>query len=105
MIGITDLKGIDSNNIMHCKQINIEPSLEDENYEVFGSIISRDEGDFFVAFGSCDVNGFSATIRTLKDTNINISDCCILWMIIGNPSKLSVFSPKNREIQVDLVIE
>ena len=26
-------------------------------------------------------------------------------MIIGNPSKLSVFSPKNREIQVDLIKE
>src|SRR4051812_35431302 len=105
MIEITDLKGSDSNNTVHCKRINIEPSLEDESYEVFGSIISRDEGDFSVTFGSYDVNGFSATIRTLKDTNINITDCCILWMIIGNPLKLSVFSPKNREIQVDLVKE
>jgi hypothetical protein len=105
MTGIDSLEELDNNNTDHYKRIDVELSLEDESYEVFGSIISGDKEDFFVTFGSYDVGGFSATIRTSKDTKINITDCCILWMIVGNPSKLSVFSPKNREIQVDLVKE
>jgi hypothetical protein len=105
MTGIDSLEELDNNNTDHYKRIDVELSLEDESYEVFGSIISGDKEDFFVTFGSYDVGGFSATIRTSKDTKINITDCCILWMIVGNPSKLSVFSPKNRKIQVDLVKE
>ncbi|RIA91159.1 hypothetical protein C1645_822472 [Glomus cerebriforme] len=31
--------------------------------------------------------------------------CYILWMIIGNPTKLSVFSPNNRKIQVNFIKE
>ena len=110
MTGVTGLEDLDDNITEHFKRINIEPPLEDESYEVFGSIISRAKKSFSIqsfsiTFGSRDVNGFSATIRTSKDTKINIKDCYILWMIVGNPSKLSVFSPKNRELQVDLVKE
>src|SRR2546421_5963198 len=32
--------------------------------------------------------------------NFEIKECYILWMIVGKPSKLSVFSPKNREFQI-----
>src|SRR6266540_5343494 len=42
-------------------------------------------------------------IQALGNTNVNITECNILWMIIGNPSKLLVFSPKNREAQVALI--
>ncbi len=107
MTGINDLKDLDNKNVEHYKRINIESSLEDENYKVFGSIITKNNlktEDFFVRFSLYDVNGFSAMITTLKNTtNIDITECYILWMIIGNPLKLSVFSPKNREIQVDYI--
>jgi len=106
--GITDLKDLDDNNTEYYKHINIEPSLENENYEVFGSIVTRNNvkiEDFFIKFGFYDVNGFSAMIKTLKESIFNIKDCFILWMIIGNPVKLSVFSPNNREIQVDHISE
>src|SRR5207248_2765952 len=56
MTGIVDLSDFDNNNnnIEHRKRIDVEPSLEDENYEVFGSIISTDTSkleNFFVTFG------------------------------------------------------
>ncbi|CAB4488115.1 unnamed protein product [Rhizophagus irregularis] len=107
MTGTVDLKDLDINNTEHFKRINVKPSLENGNYEVFGSIISKDKkenlkSDFFITFGLYDINGFSAMIKTLNVNNskINITECYILWMIIGKPSELSVFSPKNRELQV-----
>ncbi|POG78559.1 hypothetical protein GLOIN_2v1535390, partial [Rhizophagus irregularis DAOM 181602=DAOM 197198] len=41
MTGIDELKDLNINNTEHYKRINIEPSLEDEDYEVFGSVISK----------------------------------------------------------------
>ncbi|CAB5388652.1 unnamed protein product [Rhizophagus irregularis] len=108
MTGIDELKDLNINNTEHYKRINIEPSLEDEDYEVFGSVISKynlKSEDFLVTFELYDINGFSIMIKTLKNTNINITECYILWMVIGNPSKLSVFSPRNREFQVDCIKE
>lgn len=106
MTGIDDLKDLDINNTDHYKRINIKPSLEDENYEVFGSVISKNNlksKDFFVKFGLYDINGFSAIIKSLKNTDITKYN--VLWMIIGNPLKLSVFSPRNRELQVNYIKE
>ncbi|CAB4479882.1 unnamed protein product [Rhizophagus irregularis] len=103
MTGITDLKDLNNNNTEHYKRINIQTSLEDENYEVFGSIISKNNSkleEFLVNFNLYDFNGFTAMIKTLKTPVINVSECYILWMIIGNPSKLLVFSPLNREAEV-----
>ncbi|CAB4378635.1 unnamed protein product [Rhizophagus irregularis] len=104
MSGITDLKDLDNNNTDHYKRINIQPSLEDENYEVIGSIISKQKNskleEFLLKFGLYDLNGFSAMIKTLIKTNIEIEECYILWMIIGIPSKLSVLSPRNHDLQV-----
>ncbi|CAB4414905.1 unnamed protein product [Rhizophagus irregularis] len=106
MTGIVDLKGSDINNQII---IRIEPSLENKNYEVFGSIVSKNNSeldDSFVTFGSYETNRFFATIETSKNTYINIEEYYyIIWMIVGNPSELSVFCPKNREIQVDCVKE
>ncbi|CAB5215428.1 unnamed protein product [Rhizophagus irregularis] len=41
----------------------------------------------------------------IKNLNrdVDITECYILWVIIGNPSKLSVFSPRNREFQADYI--
>ena len=124
MTGIADLQDLDRDNTVHYKRINIELSLEDENYEVFGSIISKNGSklvkEYIVNFGLYDSNGFYAmilsniietiygsnsgtdTIEILHNPNseIDILECEVLWMIVGNPSKLSVFSPKNREFQV-----
>ena len=108
MTGITDLKDLDNNNTEHYKRINIESALEDENYEVFGSIISDGDSkreEFLLKFRLYDFNGFSAMIKTLRSTDINVNECYIIWMIIGSPSKLSVFSPKNRNLQVIYITE
>ncbi|RIA81540.1 hypothetical protein C1645_790187, partial [Glomus cerebriforme] len=111
MTGIVNLKDLNNNNTEHYKRINIKPPLEDENYEVFGLVISKNNlksEDFLIRFGLYDLNGFSAMIRTLENSNINateIKECYILWMIIGNPLKLSVFSPKNRELEVNCIKE
>ncbi|CAG8538240.1 9906_t:CDS:2 [Funneliformis mosseae] len=106
LTGINDLKDLDIDNIEHYKRINIELSLENENYEVFGSIITNDNlksEDFFARFRLFDVNGFSVMIKPFKRSKVDIRTCHILWMIVGNPSKLSVFSPNNRDIQVDFI--
>jgi hypothetical protein len=108
MTGIVDLKDLDKNNIEHYKRINVTSSLENENYVVFGSIISNNDirlEDFSVTFGLYDFNGFSTMIKTLNNTSVNVQECYILWMIVGNPSKLSVFSSKNREMKVNYVKE
>ncbi|RGB40044.1 hypothetical protein C1646_688548, partial [Rhizophagus diaphanus] len=105
MTGSVDLK---DSNITKQIIVSIEPSLENKNYEVFGSIISKTNSrlkDIFVTFGSYEINKFTATIRTSKNTSINIKECYIIWMMIGNPSKLSVFSSNNREVQVDCIKE
>ncbi|GES93978.1 hypothetical protein GLOIN_2v1470117 [Rhizophagus clarus] len=103
MTGIINLKDLNDENTEHYKRIDIEPSLEDEKYEVFGSIISGNDSlveEHFVKFELRDLNGFYAIIKSSTDSNINIKECHILWMIIGRPSELSVFSPKNREFLV-----
>ncbi|CAB4463063.1 unnamed protein product [Rhizophagus irregularis] len=100
MTGIIDLKDLDDKNTEHYKRINIEPSLKDDNYEVFGNIISGNDSlvnEHFVKFELFDLNGFYAKIKSSIDSNISIKECHIIWMMIGRPSKLSVFSPKNRE--------
>ncbi|EXX70783.1 uncharacterized protein OCT59_019174 [Rhizophagus irregularis] len=99
MTGITDLKDLNNNNVKHYKRINLNTSLESDDYEVFGSIISENNSkleEFYVNFALFDFNGFYAIIKKSKETNIDVENCNIFWMIIGNPSKLSVFSPKNR---------
>ncbi|GBC04282.1 hypothetical protein RclHR1_00560009 [Rhizophagus clarus] len=104
MTGIEELKNLDVNNTEHYKRINIKPSLENENYEVFGSVISKNNlrlEDILITFELYDCNGFSAIIKALNnDTHIDITECYILWIIVGIPSKLSVFSPRNRDLQV-----
>ncbi|CAB4376592.1 unnamed protein product [Rhizophagus irregularis] len=83
MTGITDLKDLDSNNIVHYKRINLnsESVLESEDYEIL------------------------CNNQTLKETSVDITRCSILWMIVGNPSKFPVLSLNNQEFQVDCVKE
>ncbi|CAB4376452.1 unnamed protein product [Rhizophagus irregularis] len=120
MTGITDLKDLEYlkgdlnndlvNNVSHYKRIDIGLSLKDENYEVYGSIISESNTkleEIYVNFGLYDFNGFYANIKKLKETSketsIDITKCYISWMIIGRPLQLSVFSPNNREFQVHCI--
>ncbi|CAB4485400.1 unnamed protein product [Rhizophagus irregularis] len=101
MTGSIDLKDSD---ITKQVIVSIEPSLDNKNYEVFGSIVSKNNSkldDIFVTFGLYEINEFFVTIDSSKNTNISIEGCYIIWMIIGNPLELSVFYPNNREIQVD----
>ncbi|CAB4409322.1 unnamed protein product [Rhizophagus irregularis] len=37
------------------------------------------------------------------ETSIDITECYVSWVVIGKPSQLSVFSPSNRELQVDYI--
>jgi hypothetical protein len=116
MTGITDLKDLEYlkddlnddsvKNVYHYKRIDVELSLKDENYEVYGSIMSEDNTkleEIYVNFGLYDFNGFYAIIKKLKGTSIDITKCYISWMIIGKPLQLSVFSPNNREFQVECI--
>ncbi|CAB4433421.1 unnamed protein product [Rhizophagus irregularis] len=110
MTGIEELKDLDVNNTKHYKQINIKPSLEDENYEVFGSVILKNNlrlEDILISFKLhvYDFNGFSVIIKPLNNADIDITKCYLLWMIIGSSPKLSAFSPRNRELQVYCIKE
>ncbi|GES80247.1 kinase-like domain-containing protein [Rhizophagus clarus] len=101
MTGITDLKDLD-NDIEDYKRVNFETPLEDGDYEVFGSIISKGYSkmeEFYVNFGLYDDNGFVTTIKKLEETSIIIKECYIIWVVIGNPLKLSR-SSYNQEFQV-----
>ncbi|GBB86412.1 hypothetical protein RclHR1_12850005 [Rhizophagus clarus] len=107
MTGINELKDLNDNDTKHYKRIVIDPPLKDKNYEVFGSIVVENnlKIDSFIKFGLYDTNGFSTIIDTSNNKDINISECYILWIIIGNPLNLSVFSPNNREFQVNYINE
>ncbi|CAB5345074.1 unnamed protein product [Rhizophagus irregularis] len=110
MTGITNLKDLNDDDSEHYKQISIEPPLENENYEVFGTIITKnnskiDQKNISIKFGLYDVDGFFAIIKNSEKIEIDLSECYVLWMIIGNPLKSSIFSPINREIQVNCIKE
>ncbi|EXX70781.1 uncharacterized protein OCT59_019176 [Rhizophagus irregularis] len=103
LTGITDLKDLNSKNVEHYKRINLESSLGNEDYKVFGSIISENNlklEEFYVDFGLYDFNGFCAIIKKIKETSIDVTKCNVFWMIIGNPLKLSALSPHNRDVLV-----
>ncbi|GBC01719.1 hypothetical protein RclHR1_04300001 [Rhizophagus clarus] len=109
MTGMTKLEDLDNKNVEHYKRIDLKPSLEDKDYKVFGSIISESNSKFeklqeiYVNFGLYDFNGFYAIIKKVEETSINIAECYVSWIVIGKPSKLSVFSPKNRDLQVNYI--
>ncbi|GBC33886.2 hypothetical protein GLOIN_2v1871094 [Rhizophagus irregularis DAOM 181602=DAOM 197198] len=111
MTGMTKLEDLDNENIEHYKRIDLGSSLEDKDYEVFGSIISENNskfeklGEIYVNFGLYDFNGFYAIIKKVEETSINIAECYVSWIVIGKPSQLSVFSPKNRELQAKCIKE
>jgi hypothetical protein len=105
MTGITDLTGLNNDNENYIR-INFGLSLESEDYQIFGSIISENNTkleEFYVNFGLYDFDGFYAIIKKVKETNNHITKCFVLWIIIGSPSKLSIFSPNNRELQVEFI--
>ncbi|PKC66510.1 hypothetical protein RhiirA1_459668 [Rhizophagus irregularis] len=104
--GITDLTGLNNDNDENYKRINFGLSLESEDYEVFGLIISGTNTkleEIYINFGLYDFNGFYAIIKKLEETSIDITKCYVSWVVIGNPSQVSVFSPNNRELQVDYI--
>ncbi|EXX67611.1 Cdc15p [Rhizophagus irregularis DAOM 197198w] len=109
MTGITDLKDLDNNDVMHYKRINLnsESSLGSEDYKVFGSIISENNTkseEIYVNFGLYNYNGFYAIIKKLE-ISVDIKKYYVLWMVVGSPSKLSIFSPNNREFSVGYIKE
>ncbi|CAB4485996.1 unnamed protein product [Rhizophagus irregularis] len=59
--------------------------------------------EIYINFGLYDFNGFYAIIKKLEETSIDITKCYVSWVVIGNPSQVSVFSPNNRELQVDYI--
>ncbi|CAB4375543.1 unnamed protein product [Rhizophagus irregularis] len=109
MTGVTDLKDLNNDDDDHYKRIDFELSFESENYQVFGSIFSKNKSilkrseEIYVNFGLYDFNGFYAIIKKIKETSIDITECYVSWVVIGKPSQLSVFSPSNRELQVDYI--
>ncbi|GES80282.1 hypothetical protein GLOIN_2v1871094 [Rhizophagus clarus] len=106
MTGITNLTDLDNNNIESNKRIDFGLSLESEEYEVFGSIMSENNTKsekIYVSFKLYDFNGFYATIKKLEETSIDITKCFVLWIVIGKTSQLSFLSPSNRELRVDII--
>ncbi|GBB88812.1 hypothetical protein RclHR1_15400005 [Rhizophagus clarus] len=104
MTGVVDL--IDLKNNENYKRISFGLSMESENYEVFGSIISENNvklEEFYVNFALYDFNGFYAMIKKSEETCTDITKCYVSWIVIGKPSKLSVFSPNNRDLRVDCI--
>jgi hypothetical protein len=103
MTGITDLTDLNNNNLENYKRINFDLSMESEDYEVFGLIISENNKkleEIYVNFGLYDFNGFYAIVKKGK-RNIDITKYYVLWIIIGKPSNSLRFSPKNRDFQVN----
>ncbi|RGB32018.1 hypothetical protein C1646_763433 [Rhizophagus diaphanus] len=100
MTGITDLKDLDNDNVLHYKCIDLEISLEDKNYEVFGSIISENNvrlDNIYVNFGLYDFNGFYAITKKSEISNIDLCFMDDRWETLT----INSFSPNNRDLQVN----
>ncbi|GET53615.1 uncharacterized protein OCT59_013368 [Rhizophagus irregularis] len=71
MTGITNLKDLNNNDRKHYKQISMEPPIKNENYEVFGTIVTKknskikklDQRNISIKFGLYNVDGFFAIIK------------------------------------------
>ncbi|PKY51973.1 hypothetical protein RhiirA4_495361 [Rhizophagus irregularis] len=111
MVGLYSLEDLNDDNtdIEHYVRISINTPLEDQDYEVFGSIISNKPTlrKPAIKFRSCDFKGFTAIINNLETQNLDfkITECYVLWMIVGKPSKLSIFSFDNQDFQVIRISE
>ncbi|GES99676.1 hypothetical protein GLOIN_2v1861852 [Rhizophagus clarus] len=104
MTGKNDLKDTNFENNRYYKDISTKVSFKDIDFKIFGSIVSKDNSkveDFFIRFIPDSYNGFSVRIVPRSESSIDIKECYILWMIVGIPSKLKVFSPRNRELELD----
>jgi hypothetical protein len=105
MTGITDLTDLNNNDVENYKRIEFGLSVGSEDYEVFGLIISENNAkleEIYVNFGLYDFKGFYAIIKR-EETSINIKKCFISWIVIGKPSRFSVFSPNNRDLEVNYI--
>ncbi|GES99678.1 kinase-like domain-containing protein [Rhizophagus clarus] len=109
MTGIDDLKELEiTKNNRYGKEIYTKVVFEETNFKFFGSIISKDNSkveDYFVMFFMNSHNGFFVSITPLSESSIDIRKCYVLWMIVGIPSKVNVFSPRNRELHVNYIIK
>jgi hypothetical protein len=111
MAGIDDLRDLHFAKDGCYKDIDTKVRFNEfngVNFYIFGSIISKDNTkveDVFIQFLINRHDGFSALIIPLSETSAYIKECYILWMIVGIPSKLNVFSPRNRELHFNFIIE
>ncbi|GES99674.1 piwi domain-containing protein [Rhizophagus clarus] len=109
MTGIDDLKELEiTKNNRYRKEIYTKVVFEETNFKFFGTIISKDNSkveDYFVIFFMNSRNGFFVSITPLSESSIDIRECYVLWMIVGIPSKVNVFSPRNRELHVNYTIK
>ncbi|GBC09434.1 hypothetical protein RclHR1_08860007 [Rhizophagus clarus] len=107
MTGKNELKDIKFEINRYYKNISTKVSFKDIDFKIFGSIVSKDNSkveDFFITLIKDSNYGFSVRIvprPERPESSIDINECYILWMIIGIPSKLQVFSPRNRELELD----
>ncbi|GBC32495.1 Piwi domain-containing protein [Rhizophagus irregularis DAOM 181602=DAOM 197198] len=109
LTGIDDLKDlVSTDNKIYRKYIStkVHFNFNGNNFVVFGSIISKDNTrmeNFFVKFYANCYDAFSIEIIPLSESNINIKECYVSWIIVGIPSNLKVFSPRNRELHVSYI--
>ncbi|CAG8499798.1 646_t:CDS:2 [Acaulospora morrowiae] len=100
--GLTEYGNLNTNVSEHIR-IRLKESLDNREYEVFGTVIDENNHrieDCAAKFGLYDYRGFSAIIKT--GSNFVSRKRRIVWIIVGKPSLLGVFSPrlrKNRKIK------
>ncbi|CAG8454757.1 173_t:CDS:2 [Gigaspora rosea] len=97
MIGVNHF----NNSNIKFIRINLDQSLESDDYKVYGSIFqgNEDRSNFVIKFRSKDYYGFSEFIEVPNNYHQN-APFTVYWMLVGKPSLVSYYSKRTRNIRI-----
>ncbi|CAG8734316.1 9493_t:CDS:2, partial [Dentiscutata erythropus] len=102
---LTGIKAINVNEY-HTEthfRINFDKSFDSNSFDVFGLVIDKHGvklENCVVRFDLFDFYGFSAFVTFDQNKEWDIEERSIIWMVIGRPAKLGVFSKVHCETKI-----
>ncbi|CAG8543621.1 44810_t:CDS:10, partial [Gigaspora margarita] len=82
--------------------VKFNSSLESENYQIFGKILTQGgtpSDNVYVKFKSKDKSGFLAIVEVFSEDK-SLDNLQITWVLIGIPSEVGIFDSNTRNIPV-----
>ncbi|RIB28414.1 hypothetical protein C2G38_2316311 [Gigaspora rosea] len=82
--------------------VKFNSSLESENYQIFGKILTQGgtpSDNVYVKFKSKDKSGFLAIVEVFSEDK-SLDNLQITWVLIGIPAEVGIFDSNTRNIPV-----